>query len=82
MREIPVTLVGRGTNLLVRDGGIPGVVVHLSSEEFSKIEVDGERVIVRGGARLRSVVNAAKKHELGGLEFLEGIPGSLGVRCG
>ncbi len=77
-REIPVTLVGRGTNLLVRDGGIPGVVIHLSSDEFSKIEVDGERLIVRGGARLRSVVNAAKKHELGGLEFLEGIPGSLG----
>jgi UDP-N-acetylmuramate--L-alanine ligase/UDP-N-acetylenolpyruvoylglucosamine reductase len=77
-REIPVTLVGRGTNLLVRDGGIPGVVVHLCSDEFSKIEVDGERVIVRGGARLRSVVNEAKRHELGGLEFLEGIPGSLG----
>jgi UDP-N-acetylmuramate--L-alanine ligase/UDP-N-acetylenolpyruvoylglucosamine reductase len=78
VREIPVTIVGRGTNLLVRDGGITGVVVHLSSDEFSKIEVDDERLIVRGGARLRSVVNAAKKHELGGLEFLEGIPGSLG----
>ncbi len=78
VREIPVTIVGRGTNLLVRDGGIDGVVVHLSSEEFSKIEVDGERLIVCGGARLRSIVNAAKKHELGGLEFLEGIPGSLG----
>jgi UDP-N-acetylmuramate--alanine ligase len=78
VREIPVTIVGRGTNLLVRDGGIDGVVVHLSSEEFSKIEVDGERLIVRGGARLRSVVNTAKQHELGGLEFLEGIPGSLG----
>jgi len=78
VRQIPVTIVGRGTNLLVRDGGITGVVVHLSSDEFSKIEVDGDRLIVRGGARLRSVVNAAKRHELGGLEFLEGIPGSLG----
>ncbi len=78
VREIPVTLVGRGTNLLVRDGGIPGVVIHLNSDEFSKIELDGEHLIVRGGARLRSVVNAAKRHELGGLEFLEGIPGSLG----
>jgi UDP-N-acetylmuramate--alanine ligase len=77
-REIPVTMVGRGTNLLVRDGGIAGVVVHLSRSEFSKIEVDGEYLIVCGGARLRSIVNTARKHQLGGLEFLEGIPGSLG----
>ena len=78
VRHIPVTIVGRGTNLLVRDGGIPGVVIHLASDEFSKVEVDGERLIARGGARLKSVVNLAKKHELGGFEFLEGIPGSLG----
>jgi UDP-N-acetylenolpyruvoylglucosamine reductase len=78
VREISVTLVGRGTNLLVRDGGIEGVVIHLSSVEFSKIEADGERLIARAGARLKSVVVAAKKHEIGGLEFLEGIPGSLG----
>ena len=78
VREIPVTIVGRGTNLLVRDGGIEGVVVHLSNDEFSRVEVDGERLIVRAGARLRTVVNEAKNHELGGLEFLEGIPGSLG----
>jgi UDP-N-acetylmuramate--alanine ligase len=77
-REIPVTLIGRGTNLLVRDGGIEGMVLHLSSDEFSKIEVDDERLIARAGARLKSVVVAAKRHEIGGLEFLEGIPGSLG----
>jgi UDP-N-acetylenolpyruvoylglucosamine reductase len=77
-REIPITIIGRGTNLLVRDGGIPGVVIQLSSEEFSKVEVDGERLIARCGARLKNIVNLAKRHELGGLEFLEGIPGSLG----
>lgn len=77
-REIPVTLVGRGTNLLVRDGGIPGVVIHLGSAEFSKVEVDGERIIARAGARLKSVVNAAKAASIGGFEFMEGIPGSLG----
>ena len=77
-RHVPVTVVGRGTNLLVRDGGIAGVVVQLASAEFTKVEVDGEQVLARGGARLRSVVNLAKQHELGGLEFLEGIPGSLG----
>jgi UDP-N-acetylmuramate--L-alanine ligase/UDP-N-acetylenolpyruvoylglucosamine reductase len=75
---MPITIIGRGTNLLVRDGGIPGVVVQLGSEEFCKVEVDGEQVIARSGARLRSIVNLAKRHELGGLEFLEGIPGSLG----
>jgi UDP-N-acetylmuramate--alanine ligase len=78
VNEIPVTVVGRGSNLLVRDGGIAGVVIHLGSAEFSRIEVDGERLLVRAGARLRSVVNAAKRHELGGLEFMEGIPGSVG----
>ena len=77
-RNVPVTVVGRGTNLLVRDGGIAGVVVQLAGAEFTKVEVDGERLIARGGARLRSIVNLAKQHELGGLEFLEGIPGSLG----
>ena len=78
LRQIPVTVIGRGTNLLVRDGGIAGVVVHLDGAEFSKIEVDGERIIARGGARLKAIVNEAKRREIGGLEFLEGIPGSLG----
>ncbi len=78
LRGVPLTIVGRGSNLLVRDGGIAGVVVHLCSPEFSKIEVDGERLHVRAGARLRGIVNKARAHELGGLEFLEGIPGSLG----
>ena len=51
-RNVPVTVVGRGTNLLVRDGGIAGVVVQLAGAEFTKVEVDGERLIARGGARL------------------------------
>jgi UDP-N-acetylmuramate--alanine ligase len=78
VRNIPLTIIGRGTNLLVRDGGIPGVVVQLSSDEFTKVEADGERLLARAGARLKTVVNLAKRHELGGFEFLEGIPGSLG----
>jgi UDP-N-acetylmuramate--L-alanine ligase/UDP-N-acetylenolpyruvoylglucosamine reductase len=76
--EIPVTLIGRGTNMLVRDGGIRGVVIHLGSDEFAKVEVDGERLIARAGARLKTLVNTAKKHDIGGFEFMEGIPGSLG----
>jgi len=78
VRQIPVTVIGRGTNLLVRDGGIAGVVVHLEGAEFTKVEVDDERIIARGGARLKMIVNEAKKREIGGLEFLHGIPGSLG----
>ncbi|MGD0016500.1 MAG: UDP-N-acetylmuramate--L-alanine ligase [Verrucomicrobiia bacterium] len=77
-RGVPVTLIGRGTNLVVRDGGIAGVVVHLGSGEFSRIKVDGARLMVGAGARLKAVVSAAREHELGGLEFLDGIPGSLG----
>jgi len=78
VREIPLTIIGRGTNLLVSDGGISGVVVQLSSEEFTKVTVEGERLLARAGARLKSIVTMAKRHELGGFEFLEGIPGSLG----
>jgi UDP-N-acetylmuramate--L-alanine ligase/UDP-N-acetylenolpyruvoylglucosamine reductase len=77
-RGLPVTLVGRGTNLVVRDGGIAGVVIHLGSEEFSRIKVDGTRLMVGAGVRLKAIIHAARQHELGGLEFLEGIPGSLG----
>ena len=78
VREIPVTVIGRGTNLLVLDGGIQGVVIGLTNEEFSKVEVDGERVLARAGARLKTIVTVAARHGLGGLEFMEGIPGSLG----
>lgn len=78
LRQIPVMVLGRGTNLLVRDGGIPGIVVHLDGPEFTRIEVDNERIIAHGGARLKAIVSEALRREVGGLEFLEGIPGSLG----
>jgi len=78
VREIPVTVMGRGTNLLVLDGGIRGVVISLSNDEFTRIEVDGERLVARAGARLKAIVAVAARHQLSGLEFMEGIPGSLG----
>ncbi len=77
-REIPVTIIGRGTNLLVRDGGIEGFVIRLDGAEFTRVTVDEEMVIARAGGRLRQVVNAGRRHSLGGLEFLEGIPGTVG----
>jgi UDP-N-acetylmuramate--L-alanine ligase/UDP-N-acetylenolpyruvoylglucosamine reductase len=77
-RGIPVTFIGRGSNLLIRDGGILGLCVHLGRPYFSRVEVDGEYVTVGAGARLKQIVADARKHDLGGFEFMEGIPGNMG----
>jgi UDP-N-acetylenolpyruvoylglucosamine reductase len=71
-------MLGRGSNLIVRDGGFRGVVICLAHANFSKIEVDGERLRCGAGAKLKQVALEAKNHGLGGVEFLEGIPGSVG----
>ena len=76
--DLPVFVLGRGSNLLIRDGGIHGVVVSLQSEFFSRIEVRGRELHCGAGARLRHVANAARDAGLAGLEFLEGIPGCVG----
>jgi UDP-N-acetylenolpyruvoylglucosamine reductase len=76
--DISRTLLGRGSNLLIRDGGIRGVVVCLSHTFSSRIEwVDG-KLRCGGGARLKNVANEAKRNEVAGMEFLEGIPGTVG----
>ncbi|MCU0787139.1 MAG: UDP-N-acetylmuramate dehydrogenase [Verrucomicrobia bacterium] len=77
-RGMPVMLLGRGSNLLVRDGGIRGMVICLCQPHFARVEVEGCRVRCGAGARLKAVSNEARNHELAGLEFLEGIPGSVG----
>ena len=71
-------MLGRGSNLLVRDGGFRGVVVSLSHPFFSHIEVTSERLLCGAGARLKEVAVEARRHGIAGLEFLEGIPGSVG----
>ncbi len=71
-------VLGRGSNLLVRDGGFRGVVISLAAAHFSRVTVDGERLRCGAGAKLKEVAAAAKRASLGGLEFLEGIPGSVG----
>lgn len=78
LRSMPVFLLGRGSNLLVRDGGFRGVVVSLAAPGFSRIEAEGECLRVGAGARLKQVAVEARRLGLGGLEFLEGIPGSMG----
>ncbi|MCC7518195.1 MAG: UDP-N-acetylmuramate--L-alanine ligase [Verrucomicrobiae bacterium] len=77
-RLYAVTVVGRGSNLLVRDAGISGVTLHLGREAFRGVEARRERLRAGGGARLKQVVAAARAAGLEGLEFLEGIPGSVG----
>ncbi len=77
-QKLPFFLIGRGSNLLVRDSGIKGVVIRLSHPQLSLVEVHGERIAAGAGAKVRDVVMAAKRSNLAGLEFLEGIPGSVG----
>ncbi|HZT21664.1 MAG TPA: UDP-N-acetylmuramate dehydrogenase [Verrucomicrobiae bacterium] len=71
-------ILGRGSNLLVRDGGFRGAVICLSQPAFSKIEIAGETIFCGAGARLKNVAVEARRAGLSGLEFLEGIPGSVG----
>jgi UDP-N-acetylenolpyruvoylglucosamine reductase len=71
-------VLGRGSNLLVRDGGFRGIVICLAHPDFSRIEEDGVRLRCGAGARLKNVAVEARRNGLSGLEFLEGIPGSVG----
>lgn len=76
--EIPVFVVGGGSNLLVRDGGIRGIVIKLQNESFKNVKIEGNKVFCGAGmlnAALRKVVI---ENGLGGLEFLCSIPGSFG----
>ena len=75
---LPIFVIGRGSNLLVRDGGIRGVVVHPSGGDFDKIEISGSEITAGVGAKLKEVAYAAKGAGLGGLEWMEGIPGAVG----
>lgn len=76
--HLPLFVIGRGSNLLVRDGGIRGVVVHPRGGDFEKIEVDGCEITAGAGVKLRQVAYAARAANLGGLEWMEGIPGTVG----
>jgi UDP-N-acetylmuramate dehydrogenase len=75
--EIPVTVIGLGSNLIARDGGVPGVVVRLG-RGFNDITIDG--LDLRAGAAVPDVKVARAAHEAGiaGLSFLRGIPGGIG----
>ncbi len=76
-RAIPIFPVGVGSNLLVRDGGLRGVVIRLGAP-FGKIEIDGLRVTAGAAALDAQVAKRAAKAGIGGLEFYRGVPGTIG----
>ena len=75
---LPIRMLGGGSNVLVRDEGVPGVVVRLSSPAFADIQVNKQTVTAGGGARLGNVISSAVRAGLGGLETMVGIPGTIG----
>lgn len=77
-RGVPFFVLGRGSNLLVRDGGIRGVVVRLSQPAFSRIEFADQAAAAGAGAKLKDLANEARRRGLAGFEFMHGIPGSVG----
>ncbi|HYM72212.1 MAG TPA: UDP-N-acetylmuramate dehydrogenase, partial [Stellaceae bacterium] len=75
--DIPVTVIGVGSNLLVRDGGIPGITIRLG-RGFAEIGAEGEQIRAGAGALDLNVALMAAEAGIGGLEFLSGVPGTIG----
>jgi UDP-N-acetylmuramate dehydrogenase len=78
--HVPVTILGVGSNVIIRDGGVEGLVIRLAGRAFSQIEIDQDesKVIAGVGALDAMVAKAAAKAGIEGLEFYAGIPGSIG----
>lgn len=77
--EVPVTVIGLGSNLIVRDGGIPGVVIRLGGKGFGEIAIEpGHRVRAGAGVPDVKVARAAADAAIDGLAFYRGIPGCIG----
>jgi len=75
---VPVRLLGGGSNLLIRDEGVPGMVISLAHPSFSKIAISGQCVTIGGGASLANAITVTVGAGLAGLEPLVGIPGTVG----
>ena len=76
--NIPLMVIGRGSNLLVRDGGVPGVVAHLSRGDFQRHEVNGTEITAGVGVKFKQLSALARSASITGFEWMEGIPGNLG----
>lgn len=75
--EIPVFIVGNGSNLLVSDKGYRGMIVQIG-KEYSDVTVEGQTISAQAGASLAKIARTAYENGLGGFEFAAGIPGTLG----
>jgi UDP-N-acetylmuramate dehydrogenase len=75
---VPVTVLGVGSNVIVRDGGVEGVVIRLAGRPFAGITTDGHTITAGAGALDSMVAKASAKAGLAGLEFYAGIPGTIG----
>lgn len=76
--NVPFTPIGKGSNLVIREGGIPGVVAHIQTKGFDAVTVEGNTVYAEAGAATGTAARAAREANLTGLEFFGGIPGSVG----
>lgn len=76
VNRIPLLLLGNGSNMVVRDGGVRGIVLHMA--KLNKIKIDGTSIHAESGANIIDVSKAAAAHSLTGFEFACGIPGSIG----
>lgn len=76
--NLPVSIIGGGSNILVRDGGVPGVVIKLDSPAFKKIAITDGRITCGAGVKNHELKKLMLEHKFGGLEFLCSIPGVIG----
>lgn len=76
--QIPIRLLGGGSNLLIRSEGVSGVIIRFQGEEFSRIEVQGTTIRAGAGTPISQLISQSVKAELAGLESLAGIPGTVG----
>lgn len=76
--EVPLTILGVGSNVIVRDGGVPGVTIRLAGRAFAGVRAEGSRLTAGAAALDAMVAREAAKAGIAGLEFYAGIPGSIG----
>ena len=79
-RQIPAMVMGNGSNMIVRDGGVRGLVIVLG-ERFASVSIENNILTACAGASMAKVAAAAQAASLSGLEFASGIPGTLGGDC-
>ena len=77
-KHIPVLVLGEGSNILVNDAGVEALVIKLAGKDFKDLRVNGTYLRAGCGLKLNRILSAAKERGLSGLEFLAGIPGTLG----